>query len=110
MFFTWNSNIVHLTKEQSWHLEFSDFENMRQFKLKLFVAPPIEEDYCIAVEDGSSFKQFDSDSYPYFLFDYCNDVVLEISQEIKTGNDIIDIEEIFKRVKSKWKVFDTDTN
>ena len=104
MVFMWDSNIVVLIKEQSWHLEFSDFENMGNFELKLFVMDTAEHEYIIAEEDGSKFKQYELHKYPYFLFDYCAEVVNEIGREIKAGREVIDIETILNQVKSKWGV------
>ena len=101
MIFMWDSHLVHLSDDESWHLRFEDTENQGMFELRLSLIAS-KEDYTIVQEDGRGFKQFVHGEYPYFLFDYVTEVVNEINKEMKAGNAVIDIGDIVRQVRSKW--------
>lgn len=100
----WNGNILNIPDSKGWHLEFSDFENMGSFELRISFLDSDEDDIVVAVEDGSSFKtNSGSDSYPYFLFDYAEQVVARIQQCIHNEDtSIIDISNILVEVRNEW--------
>lgn len=100
MIFCWEENILSLNDNKTWHLQFLDVDGMGNFELMLDVEGM--DTYTLVYEDGSDFRNKEKEGYPYFLFDYADEVIKEIQRQIADGAKIIDIRDIIKTVKAKW--------